>query len=268
MPTSSADDEEIEGIYEEIEDLIQYVKGDENLIVIGDWNAVVGQGREGNTVGEIGLGQRNERASRLVEFCTDHNLVLANTWFKYRKRRLYTWPRPGDPGRYQIKFIIIRQRFRNQVLDYKIFPADVDSDHNLLVMKCHLKLKKLKKGKYAKRQDLDKLKEKSVRDCFNEHVAQRLNEKAERKTIEEAWIVMKNEVSRAAEEMLGRKKRSTKNQWITQEILDLIDERRKYRNARNEEGREEYRLLKNHVDRKSKVATEEWLKEKCKDVKG
>ncbi|XP_068085627.1 craniofacial development protein 2-like, partial [Anabrus simplex] len=137
-PTSSADDEEIERIYEEIEDLIQYVKGDENLIVMGDWNTVVGQGREDNTVGEFGLGQRNERGSRLVEFCTDHNLVLANIWFKHHKRRLYTWTR-RDTGRFQIDFIMIRQRFRNQMLNCKTFPGtDVDSNHNLLVMKCHL----------------------------------------------------------------------------------------------------------------------------------
>ncbi|XP_067004726.2 craniofacial development protein 2-like, partial [Anabrus simplex] len=158
MPTSSAHDEEIERIYEEIEDVIQYVKSHENLIVMGDWNAVVGQGREGNTVGEFGLGQRNEKGSRLVEFCTDHNLVLANTWFKHNKRRLYTWTRHGDTRRSQIDLIMIRQRFKNRVLDCKTFPgADVDSDHNLLVMKCHLKFKKLKKGQNAKRWDLDKL---------------------------------------------------------------------------------------------------------------
>ncbi|XP_068082613.1 uncharacterized protein, partial [Anabrus simplex] len=164
---------------------------------------------------------------------------------------------------------MIRRRFRNQVMDCKAFPGeDVDSDHNLLVMKCRLKLKKLKKGKNATRWNLDKLKEKSVRDCFKKHVAQGLNEKAEGNTIEEEWIVMRNEVSRAAEEMLGRKKRSTKNQWITQEILDLMDERRKCKNARNEEDRKEYRRLKNQLDRKCKVAKEEWLKEKCKDVEG
>ncbi|XP_068081777.1 craniofacial development protein 2-like [Anabrus simplex] len=266
VPTSSADDEEIQRMYEEIEELMQYVKGDENLIVMGDWNAVVGQGRKRNTVGEFGLGQRNERGCRLVVFCTGHNLVHANTWFKHHKRRLYTWTRPGDTVRYQIDFIMIRQRFRNQELDCKTLPgADMDSDHNLLVIKCHLKLNKLKKGKNAKRWDLDKLKEKSVRDSYKEHVAQGLNEKAEGNTIEEEWRVVKNEVSRAAEEMLGRKKISTKNQWITQEILDLIDERRKYKNDRNEEGRKEYRRLKNQVDRKCKVAKEEWLKEKCKD---
>ncbi|XP_068085323.1 craniofacial development protein 2-like [Anabrus simplex] len=266
MPTSLANNEEIERIYEEIEDLIQYVKGDENLIVMGDWNAVVGQGRDGSTVGKFGLVQRNERGSRLVEFCTDHNFVLVNTWFKHHKRRLYPWTRPVVTGRYQIDFIMVKQRFRNQVLNCKTFPgADVDSDHNL-VMKYHLKLKTFKKGKNAKRWDLDKLKENTVRDCFKEHVAKGLNEKAEGNTIEEEWIVMRNEVRRAVEEMLGKKKRSIKNQWITQVILDFSDERRKYKNARNEEGRKEYSRLKNEVGRKCKVAKEDWLKEKCKDV--
>ena len=180
MPTSSADDEEVEKIYEEIEDVLQYVKGDENLIVMGDWNAVVGKGREGKAVGEHGLGERKERGSRLVEFCTEHNLVLTNTWFKNHERRLYTWMRPGDTGRYQIDYIMVRQRFRNQVLDCKTFPgADVDSDHNLVVMKCRLKLKKLKKGRKAKRWELDKLKQEEVRENFKESVTQGLVEKGE-----------------------------------------------------------------------------------------
>ncbi|XP_068083881.1 craniofacial development protein 2-like [Anabrus simplex] len=159
MPTSSANDDEIERIYKEIQDLIQYVKNDENLIVMGNWNAVVGQGRESNTVGEFGLRQRNERGSRLVEFCINHNLVVANTCFKHHKRWLYLWTRPGDTERYQVDFIMIRQRFRNQVLDCRTFPAaDVDSDQILLVMKCYLKLK----GRNARRWDLDKLKKKRI----------------------------------------------------------------------------------------------------------
>ncbi|XP_068082233.1 dynein axonemal intermediate chain 7 [Anabrus simplex] len=48
----------------------------------------------------------------------------------------------------------------------------------------------------ARRWDLDKMKEKSVRDCFKEHVAQKLNGNAEGNAIEEEWTVMKNEISR------------------------------------------------------------------------
>ena len=50
MPTSSADDEEIDEMYDRIKEIFQIVKGDENLIVIEDWNSVVGKGREGNVI--------------------------------------------------------------------------------------------------------------------------------------------------------------------------------------------------------------------------
>ena len=47
MPTSQADDEDVEKVYEEIDEILRYIKGDENVIVMGDWNAVVGKGEKG-----------------------------------------------------------------------------------------------------------------------------------------------------------------------------------------------------------------------------
>ena len=57
------------------------IKGKDYLVLIGDWNAAVGEGREDNTVGLYGLGSRNDRREKLVEFCKRHQLVLVNTWF-------------------------------------------------------------------------------------------------------------------------------------------------------------------------------------------
>ena len=221
MPTSSADDEEIEEMYDEIKEIIQTVKGEENLIVMGDWNSVVGKGREGNMVGEYGLGKRNERGSRLVEFCEEHNLIITNTWFKNHERRLYTWKKPGDTGRYQIDFIMVRHRFRNQVLNCKTYPgADIDSDHNLLVMNCRLKLKKLQKGRKVRRWNLDKLKDPEVLEGFRGSIRQRLTETEGSKTVEEEWVALRDDIVKAAEDKVGRKTRPSKNPWVTQEILN------------------------------------------------
>lgn len=111
-------------MYDKIKEIIQVLKKEEFKCYV-DWNSLVGRGEEGKTLGEYGLGKRNERRSRLVEFCTEYNLVITNTWFKSPERSLYTWKRPGDNGRYQIDCITVRQMFRNQVLKFKTYPGEM-----------------------------------------------------------------------------------------------------------------------------------------------
>jgi len=54
-------------------------------------------------------------------------------WFKNWKTKLYTCKRTSDQKRYQIDYILLKQRFRNSIRDKKILPeADIDSDHVFL----------------------------------------------------------------------------------------------------------------------------------------
>ena len=112
---------------------IQRTKRGACQIVMGDWNSQVGEGREGKTIGDYGLGKRNNRGDRLVEFCEQHNLMAANTWFKHHKRRIYTWTSPGNRSRHQLDYILVGKRYRNGVIDCRARPgADCNSDHNLV----------------------------------------------------------------------------------------------------------------------------------------
>ena len=47
---------------------------------------------------------RNEAGQRLTEFCQENALVIANTLFQKRKRRLYTWTSPD--GHTKIRLIL------------------------------------------------------------------------------------------------------------------------------------------------------------------
>ena len=78
--------------------------------IIGDWNVKVGsQGTPGVT-GKFGLGIRNEAGQRLIEFCQENALVIANTLFQQHKRRLYIWTSPDGHHQNQIDYILCNQR--------------------------------------------------------------------------------------------------------------------------------------------------------------
>ena len=94
-------------------------------------NSVVGDETYRDIVGSHGLGRRNHRGQMLNDFCERNGLIVTNTWFKKPKRRMYTWKAPGDWGRYQLDYILMKHRFRNSVKDVQTLPgADIDPDHN------------------------------------------------------------------------------------------------------------------------------------------
>ena len=158
MPTTDHEDEEIERMYEQLDEIVYKQKGTDYVVIMGDMNAVVGEGRDEMEVGKFGLGKRNDRGERLVEFCKGNKLMITNTWFEQEKRRRYTWKKPGDTGRYQIDYIMVKQRYRNSVKSSWSYPgADVDSDHNLVSMRVQVRLKKIKKEKRQRKWDVDKL---------------------------------------------------------------------------------------------------------------
>ena len=81
-PTQDRDGEKIETFYQEIQNGIKYAKSDEVICIMGDLNAYVGDERYQNIVGMHGLSRRNERGERLIQFCQENKLFIANTWFQ------------------------------------------------------------------------------------------------------------------------------------------------------------------------------------------
>jgi len=76
-------------------EVMENVKKNDNLIILGDWNAVVGEVQEGDAVGTYGLGVRNNRGKRLTDFCKEKELIITNTFFQQHPRCRYTWVKPG-----------------------------------------------------------------------------------------------------------------------------------------------------------------------------
>ena len=92
--TSNAEEAEVEWFYEDLQDLLELTPKKDVLFIIGDWNAQVGSQEIPGVIGKFGLRVQNEAGQRLIEFCQENALVIANTLFQQHKRRLYTWTSP------------------------------------------------------------------------------------------------------------------------------------------------------------------------------
>ena len=93
-PTSNAGEADVEGFYEDLQDILELTPPKNVLFLIGDWNAKVGSQEIPGVMGKSGLGVQNEAGQKLIEFCQENALVIANTLFQQHKRRLYTWTSP------------------------------------------------------------------------------------------------------------------------------------------------------------------------------
>ena len=95
-PTSNAEEAEVERFYEDLQDLLELTPKNDVLFIIGDWNAKVGSQEIPGVTGKFGLGVQNEACQRLIKFCHENALVIANTLFQKQKRRFYTWTSPDS----------------------------------------------------------------------------------------------------------------------------------------------------------------------------
>ena len=117
--------------------------------------AKVGSSETPGVTGKFGLGVQDEAGKRLIEFCQKNALIRVNTLFQQHGRWLYTWISPDGQYQNQIDYILCSQRWRNSIQSAKTRPgADCGSDHELLIAKFRLQLKKVWKTTKPFRYDL------------------------------------------------------------------------------------------------------------------
>ena len=88
-PTSNAEEAEVEWFYEDLQDLLELTLKKDVLFIIGNWNAEVGSQEIPGVTGKFGLQIQNEAGQRLIEFCQENALIIANTLFQKHKRTLH-----------------------------------------------------------------------------------------------------------------------------------------------------------------------------------
>ena len=157
-PTSNAEEAEVKQFYEDLQDLLGLIPKEDVLFIVGDWNTKVGSQETPGVTGKFGLGVQNEGGQRL-------NRVLPRERTGHSKHPLPTTQEKTlhmDITRWsiqnQIDYILCSQRWRSSLQSTKTRPgADCGSDHELLIAKFRLKLKKVGKTTRPFRYDLNQI---------------------------------------------------------------------------------------------------------------
>ena len=111
-PTSNAEEAEVEGFYEDLQDLLELTSKKRSPFNYRGPECKSRKSRNtwsNSKFSIFHIGIWNEAGQRLLEFCQENALVIANTLFQQYKRRLYTWTSPDSQHQNQIDFIIFLQ---------------------------------------------------------------------------------------------------------------------------------------------------------------
>ena len=234
-PTNDALEENKDSFYNQLETVLdKNAKNNYLTLLLGDFNAKTGADNRGleTVMGTNGTGVMNENGEKFTDFCHAHNLVIGGSIFPHKEIHKYTWTSPNGTTKNQIDHICVTRKFRRSLLDVRAFRgADANSDHNLVIAKLQLKLKKIRQPTNTRDKfDIGRLKQPEVLQNFKIALRNRYQaltlERDEEESIDTSWNKLKNVYIDTSKEVLGRAKQQNKT-WITAETLNIIDERRK-----------------------------------------
>jgi hypothetical protein len=225
-PTMSYSPEAKECFYEDLERAIRSTPHTDKLIVLGDFNARVGNNSEAwkDVLGTHGIGKENSNGTLLLSLCTRQELVITNTLFQQRNAVKSTWMHPRSGHWHQIDFVITRQRHSHDVhLTRAIRSTTSLSDHRLLRSKIAFTFKpphRNQRQKSRKKYNVQKLRSSPTKQQLSSVLEAKLHNFQPPSEIEKHWEDLRDIYQSAAEEVLGFCKRSHRD-WFDENNTEI-----------------------------------------------
>ena len=217
-PTSNTEEAEVERFYEDLQYLLELIPKKDLVFIIGDWNAKVGSQETPGVAGTFGLGVQNEAGQSLIKFCQENALVTANTLFQQHKRRLYTCISPDGRHQNQTDHILCSQRWRSSIQSAKTrLGAGYGSDHELLIAKFRLKLKKVWKTTRPFKYNLNQIPYDYTVEVRNRFKGLDLVDRVP----DELWMEVHDIVQETGIKTIPMEKKCKKAKWLSEEALQI-----------------------------------------------
>ena len=168
----------------------------------------------------------------MTQFCQENTLVITNTLFQQHKRNLSMWTLPDGQYQNQIDSILCSQRQRNSIQSAKTRPgADCGSDHELLIAKFRLKLKKVRKTTTPFRYDLNQIPNDYTVEMRNRCKGADLIDRLP----DELWIEIHDIVQETGIKTIPMEKKCKKAKWLSEEALQIAVKRREVKSQGEKE---------------------------------
>ena len=279
-PTMTNPDEVKDKFYEDLNSVIKTVPKADKLIILGDFNARVGNDSTAweGVIGKHGVGKCNSNGLLLLQTCSEHELLITNTIFPLPIRNRTSWMHPRSKHWHLIDYVIIRKRDRRDIRVTKAMcGAECWTDHRLIVarLNLHIQPKRRPQGvKAPKRVNVNKLKTEDAKKSFVETLAEHLESvKAENQTVESFWKDIRETVYSTAMECLGPISRKHQD-WFDEnciEITQMMEEKRSAYKIHIEDPlsrgkKDTWKSLCSNVQAKLRQMHDSWLSKKADDI--
>ncbi|XP_062609792.1 craniofacial development protein 2-like [Saccostrea cucullata] len=226
-PTDNAEEEAKDNFYSSLQAVLDDIPRHDVTLLMGDFNARVGRVNHNRrrVMGQHAVGDLTDNGERLISICEENDFVIGGSLFAHKTIHKMTWTSPDGRTKSQIDHIVINSKWRHSLQDVRaVRHADIGSDHNLVIAKICLKLRKAKIGSSkSKRFDVSKLNDPGVREEFNITLRNRYS-----KLQDETAITIDQfhqAINDTAAEVIGYK-RSAKSEWLSKDTWTIIEERK------------------------------------------
>jgi hypothetical protein len=277
--------EETDTFYSKLQQTVDKVPRGDMIMIMGDFNARVSKQQNlttKNVIGPYAVDKINENGQRLVDFCSQNDLIVANTFYQHKLVHQMTWKHPGNKKWHMLDYTLVNKKFRSSVEDVRVLrnaAGAIGTDHHLVRTKLKLHLrsrKKAEKPQYA-RMDISKMNDGDLKKEFQERLSNKLeNIGAQNKTVKERYDEFTEYVKTLSGEIFNQEQSKSRKskEWLTDEILNLVNEKaaafvewQNHRQTRMERKyRNRYCLLRKLVNRKIRARRLEYWDEVSEEI--
>ena len=210
--------------YDQLQSVVSDVPPRDMLLVLGDFNARVGSNFQSwrSVIGPHGMGDCNGNGERLLDFCSNNQLLVTNTWFKHKPIHKTTWFRNGNRSRpgHIIDYILVNRRFRSSILDTRVYRSVLhESDHELVVSTLRFKIKTKRRQSTVPHRQTTNL-HADIKSDFRTHLSEAYSHIPNDASIESSWSAFKSAINSACT-VLPEVLSSHDPDWVTDELRNL-----------------------------------------------